>query len=258
MVKSIKKENSGFSVEGDGFSFRSKYLLCADGVNGHSAKLLGFRDKWKRDEVALCIESEVTGHKPPKSPASFYFGGVKWGYAWFFDKGTHASIGIGTVLKDASNLRQLFDSFIENCGYVNSKENLKMNAWRIPMTGGISGNFVNGNALLIGDAAGLVDPFLGEGIFYAIKSGKIAAECVINDRICDYNKRIDKEITSNLKYARILAKIVKLSPKRFIKLLSNDKTIAIDWVEIVYGNLTYKQFLINASKKILLNPLKLI
>ena len=254
MVTNIKKENSQFIIIGDDFRAKAKYLLCADGVNGTSAILLGFRDKWNDDEVGLCIESSITDYEPPPSPLNFYFGGVKWGYAWFFDKGDHASIGAGTVLKDASNLRRLFNSFVKHSGYINtsSTENLKLNAWRIPATGGISGNFAKGNALLLGDAAGLVDPFLGEGVSYAIQSGKIAAECIINNNSDDYRKKIEEEITSNLKYARILVKIVKLNPKRFIKLLANDNAIAMDYVKIVLGDSTYRQFLKNTFKKMVI------
>lgn len=257
MVKNIEKENSLFTIIGNDFSFESKYLLCADGVNSTSAKLLGLRSKWKTDEVGLCIESHISDYEPPQAPLNFYFGGVKWGYAWFFDKGSHGSIGTGTLLKDASNLRKLFESFVKNCGYMKSMKQLKINAWRVPATGGISRNFADVNALLLGDAAGLADPFLGEGISYAIQSGKIAAECIINNKTDNYDKIIENEITSNLRYARVLVKLVKLDPKRFIKLLSNDKTIAMDYVEVMQGNSTYQKFLKLTFKKILLNPSKL-
>ncbi|HUV03162.1 MAG TPA: NAD(P)/FAD-dependent oxidoreductase [Desulfobacteria bacterium] len=251
MVTNIKKENSQFIINGADFSAKSKYLLCADGVNGTSASLLGLRDKWNNSEVGLCIESTITDYEPPAAPLNFYFGGVTWGYAWFFDKGDHASIGAGTVRTDASDLRRLFNSFVNHSGYTNSPENLKLNAWRIPATGGISGNIAKGNALLLGDAAGLVDPFLGEGISYAIQSGTIAADCVINDAAGDYRKRIEEAITSDLKYARILQKIVKLDPKRFVTLLANDATIAREYVKIVVGDSTYRQFLKHTFKKLI-------
>jgi geranylgeranyl reductase family protein len=252
VVTDIKKESSQLIINGDDFSARSKYLLCADGVNGTSASLLGLRNKWNNDEVGLCIESSITDYEPPTSPLNFYFGSVKWGYAWFFDKGNHASIGTGAVRKDATALRRLFNSFVEHSGYTDSTENLKLNAWRIPATGGISGRIATGNALLLGDAAGLVDPFLGEGISYAIQSGKIAADCIIKNNVGDYRKKIEEEITGDLKYARILVKIVKLDPKRFVTLLANDSTIAQDYVKIVLGDLTYRQFLKNTFKKMVI------
>ena len=253
MVTDITKEHSRFVISGNDFSAKSKYLLCADGVNGTSASLLGFRDKWTADNVGLCIESTITDYEPPPAPLNFYFGGVTWGYAWFFNKGNHASIGAGAVRTDVTDLRRLFSSFLKHSGYTNATEILKfkLNAWRIPATGGISGNIATGNALLLGDAAGLVDPFLGEGISYAIQSGTIAADCVINDSAGDYRKRIENEITSDLKYARILLKIVKLDPKRFVTLLANDATIAREYVKIVAGGSTYRHFLKNTFKKLI-------
>ncbi len=98
-------------------------------------------------------------------------------------------------------------SFINNFEYLTTK-NFKINAWRIPITGGISGNFMYKNGFLLGDVAGFVDPFLGEGISYAIQSGKIAAECIIKKETENYNKIVEKEIIDNLKYARILMKII--------------------------------------------------
>jgi flavin-dependent dehydrogenase len=208
------------------------------------------RKKWATDNVGLCIEATVTDYEPPPAPLNFYFGGVKWGYAWFFDKGTHASIGTGTVVKDAADLRRLFNAFVEHSRYTDSADSLKLNAWRIPATGGVSEKVAKGNALLLGDAAGLVDPFLGEGISYAIQSGTIAADSIITNTVGEYRKRIEEEINSDLKYARILLKIVKLDPKRFVTLLANNATIAREYVKIVLGDSTYRQFVKNTFKKI--------
>ena len=72
MVTNIKKENSQFIIIGADFSAKAKYLLCADGVNGTSAILLGFRDKWNNSEVGLCIESSITDYEPPPSPLNFW------------------------------------------------------------------------------------------------------------------------------------------------------------------------------------------
>ncbi len=49
-------------------------------------------------------------------------------------------------------------------------------------------------SLLVGDAAGLVDPFSGEGIRFAIKSGKMAAEAILSERLDQYPQHVYREI----------------------------------------------------------------
>jgi len=66
------------------------------------------------------------------------------------------------------------------------------------------------NILLIGDAAGLADPFVGEGIHNAFISGRIAATKIIDffkkenyDLASEYNKNVDNELYDFLKWARV-------------------------------------------------------
>ena len=60
-------------------------------------------------------------------------------------------------------------------------------------------------ALLVGDAAGLVDPLSGEGIRYAVKSGRLAAQAILSGRIEDYPDRVYREIGSSHRFGVWLA-----------------------------------------------------
>ena len=72
---------------------------------------------------------------------------------------------------------------------------------------------VSGRALLVGDAAHLVDPLFGEGIYYAVRSGQLAAESIlnqVNDRrrsLADYEEAVRREIYEEFRVAVRMASI---------------------------------------------------
>lgn len=59
-------------------------------------------------------------------------------------------------------------------------------------------------SVLVGDAAGLMDPLSGEGIRYAVKSARLAAEAIIQEELDQYTEWIQREIGANLSRARWL------------------------------------------------------
>ena len=98
--------------------------------------------------------------------------------------------------------------------FINNHELLqgkKIRYWKgglIPR-GGTPHQLVKGSALLAGDAAAMTDPFFGEGIYYAARSGMLAAEAIekaVNegtDSLQHYEQVINREITSDLWWARV-------------------------------------------------------
>jgi flavin-dependent dehydrogenase len=61
--------------------------------------------------------------------------------------------------------------------------------------------------LLVGDAAGLVDPFTGEGIRFAIKSGRLAAEAILSGHPECYAALVDRQIGLNHRLGIILTNV---------------------------------------------------
>lgn len=108
------------------------------------------------------------------------------GYGWFFPVGEHrVNVGVGIMPRftDQRGARRLFEKFVRESprvarrlgGAVMEKGSLR--AWPLP-----SGSFTaprgRENVLLVGDAGSLVDPVTGEGISYALQSGRYAAEAI--------------------------------------------------------------------------------
>lgn len=53
----------------------------------------------------------------------------------------------------------------------------------------------------VGDAVALVDPITGEGIYYALRSAELLAECLLAGRLGEYPRRLNEECVSDLQLA---------------------------------------------------------
>ena len=94
-------------------------------------------------------------------------------YAWIFPHGEQTSIGVGTANKGFS-MRAAVTKLRERTGMAES-ETIRREGAPIPLR--TLKRWDNGkDVLLAGDAAGCVAPASGEGIYYAMASGRLAAE----------------------------------------------------------------------------------
>jgi flavin-dependent dehydrogenase len=104
-------------------------------------------------------------------------GTVPGGYGWVFPKGDHANLGVGGALEEGPRLRDHLDRLARAHG-VDPSALEDVRGHRIPMRRlGIPAS--RGRVLLVGDAAGLVDPLTGDGIYEAFVSGRLAAEAIL-------------------------------------------------------------------------------
>lgn len=149
----------------------------------------------------------VAGYPPPRSfgrkwcaGVRAYFDGVQGlqpgypeiiflpfsaaGYAWIFPLGPErANVGVGILLGDLSAgappLRSLFQQFVQrHMGpggrFARARQDGPLRGGLLPM-GPRFGRTVADGLMMVGDAAGFVDPLTGEGIYYALRSGELAA-----------------------------------------------------------------------------------
>lgn len=108
------------------------------------------------------------------------FGGIK-GYCWLYPKKGYANIGVGAYIPQRG-LRAIYGEyidFLERKGIVSVGQR-SFRSCIIPFAP-IS-HFYSTGRLVVGDAAGFVSPSTGEGIFFAMKSGKLAAQTIIEGR----------------------------------------------------------------------------
>ncbi len=154
--------------------------------------------------------------------AVFGFGFIPRGYGWIFPKKDHFSVGIGTTRESMPGLVSLYRRFRARFDFLNEADEGERRGWFIPFCKD-SGPINTHRTCLVGDSARLVDPFSGEGIYYAVLSAAIAAETVFQElrekgRLSQrYTKEVRKRITKDYGYARWCFNIFYASPSFFYK-----------------------------------------
>ena len=154
------------------------YLIGADGVNSAVAKAL-FGESFNKKDIGFALEVELPkghGNWSYKYP-SLHFDVVNWGYGWIFPKADTDTFGIAGIHSKNPDMKARFQQFHEDI-YGEPFEG-KIKGHYIPF-GGYKRTPGDGeDVLLVGDAAGLVDPITGEGIAFALESGQEAGKAVI-------------------------------------------------------------------------------
>jgi len=182
-VRSVVVSDSYVEAQTSKGMFRSKMLIGADGVVGTTAVAGHFYDRWRPHQVAYAIESEVpvgeSGVRDFMGDHSYfdlYFGVSPAGYGWVFPKEDHLTVGIGCRLSRLRNARVLFQSFVKRIPFLAGKVVPRPQAHLIPLGGAAIVPSVRPRMLLAGDSAGFAEALLGEGIYFAIWGGQLAAE----------------------------------------------------------------------------------
>jgi geranylgeranyl reductase family protein len=250
-------ENAGELTTSNDRHIRAKFIIGADGVNsivrakffyktrqtGHESK------KWNRS-LAYCLEvfPARQGKLQDLDYPILSFGYLRWGYAWIFPNKNRLVVGMGGLHRKNKDLKTAFTKFLDD---YNMEHVDPANAKGHPLP---YGNFlkkpVQGNLLLVGDAAGLVDPMLGEGIYQAHKSGELAAQAIIETienktgLESNYPGLLHRHLLVEFIYARRWRRFVYHPLHHALKF--RGAKLAEPWfdnvVELIHGDRTYRWF----------------
>ena len=158
--------------------------MGCDGANSIIARKLGLYEM-DMENTAVAIRCYYEGVEGLSNQIELhYVSEVKPGYFWLFPAGNgKANIGIGLSKNDAKKedrtLRQIMDEIVQSdyfrSRFGNARPLEKPVGWNLPLGRIQRKNHGNG-FMLLGDAAGLVDPFTGEGIGNAMVAAKHAMQ----------------------------------------------------------------------------------
>ena len=165
----------------------TKLLIGADGARSKLRRLLNIPyNSDKHTGIAIRCYCELEGYTEMSLRLDF-LKEINPGYGWVFPVNkTYANIGVGIdvskLKKRQLSLDDMFESYLK---YLRNKINIKVHTetklnYILPYGSQMPALVNANNKVLIGDAASMINPFTGEGIFYGMYAGKSLAENIYN------------------------------------------------------------------------------
>ncbi|MFQ5950119.1 MAG: hypothetical protein ACE5J1_05480, partial [Nitrospiria bacterium] len=184
-----REVSDGVEVQTHSGKETGSFMIAADGAISRVARRI--YPHWRRN-FAFSIEqvvpfdgSDSGVERPAQKPFDGVGGGevlidlaVARGYGWIFPKRSEAAIGIAGLKGKGERPNAAYSGFL-NRHDILSSAGAPPSGCVIPLYHRTSPPLARGRVLLVGDAAALVDPLFGEGIYYAFRSGQMAAKAVI-------------------------------------------------------------------------------
>jgi geranylgeranyl reductase family protein len=233
-------------LETNGGDLTATLVVAADGATGMVSRAAGWR---ARNASIPALEYEVPVDAATLQrfalTARFDFGVIPHGYAWVFPKQSHLSVGVLSTRRGHVGLKAYLDQYLAQRGVVAAGE-VARHGYVIPARP-VTRTFVRNRTLLVGDAAGLVEPVAAEGISFAVLSGRLAADAIVEggldeSRVRDlYHASLRANILSELRAARLLAWVlydVRWLNRRLFRL--NGRLLAEGVTDVYMGERTYR------------------
>lgn len=233
-VKSVERRRERVTVRTGKRAYDGRALVAADGANGNTAKMAGISTQFIH---GIALEGNITPNKafPTKweSTMGVDFSGLPGGYGWIFPKGDHLNIGLGGWKHIGPKLRHKLHHLVEFYGF-DPADLWGVRGHHLPIRSKGS-QLVDGNVLLVGDAAGALDPLTAEGIYGAIWTGQAAAAHLSQyldgktSNLDGYRKQVERQLLPELTIGRQFHDIFYLWPNLFVGL---EERTSILWREV--------------------------
>ena len=245
-------------ASGEQREVRARYVVVADGANSRFGRALGAqRNRSYPQGMAIRGYFESPLHDDPWIESALDVrdrkGNSLPGYGWIFPVGDgtiNVGIGLLSTFRDwkSVNTSHLMNEFAHTApaywGISPDTATCEPTGGRLPMGGSVTPN-VGPNWVMVGDAAGTVNPFNGEGIDYAYETGRMAAGLIAEALATGdgmvlqrYPDLLDAEYGLYFKVARVFAKVIG-NPELLARLTQvgmHSRTL-MEWVLRIMANL---------------------
>jgi geranylgeranyl reductase family protein len=246
-LRRIRREGDMFLCETDGGVLQAPVVIGADGAESRVAAHVPGAGAAR---FGVALEGELRTTTVPQE-TRFDFAVLPEGYGWVFPKKDGASVGVFSRRSRFPSLRRSYNDYVAERKLAGVPED-RLTGHRIPVAPRrVRGH---GGLLLAGDAAGLADPLTGEGISFAIRSGRAAGEAVLRAgpeplRAAPLYETEIAGLIAEIRLAGILANLLYLAPGGAFGLLGRRAAFAEAIVDVFSGKRTYRELVGRALRR---------
>ncbi len=234
-----------------GKSFQGEIIVGAEGSISTIRRRL-FPKYEFRYNLALALQTNVAMEKVQREFQGhiprLFLGSLLMGYGWLYPHQNDCVLGVAGLLRKNRKIGEVYRDFLGRTTTLDLEDILPVRSHWLPF-----GNFLespgNGKVLLVGDAGGFVDPFTGEGIYYAHKTAQLAFRAISEhfttkgkiDLARSYTNYL-KPVMTELRIARRVRNLAYSPLRQFGYSFFKSPRIYKELAKTVHGMRSYTQF----------------
>lgn len=213
-LQQIRPDQVGLEIVSNRQTYRARCLIGADGVNGFTNRHVNGNRMRKAVAMGGEIKTAGTRLEEMQNLGHLDFGVIPHGYGWVFPKQGECSAGVVAFSSRYKHLADRWAAYLREDQRLSGLTPYRSYGYPMPLFDPSLLRLAAGPILLVGDAAGLVDPLFGEGIYFAIKSAHLASAVVreaLQQSTPDYTiyeARVAQEIYSEILPSLYLARFI--------------------------------------------------
>jgi geranylgeranyl reductase family protein len=215
LVRAIDQDADSASVVlTDGSVVTANVVIGADGSAGVSSRHVGVTF----DQQDLGLEVELAATEADRSAwrgrVQLDWGPVPGSYGWVFPKDDELTVGVIMAKGKGAETKDYLARFLDRLGLADRP--VRRDSGHLTRCRAVDAPLRKGRVLVVGDAAGLLEPWTREGISYALRSGSWAGEIAATAKepsdLADYDRKVAESLLPEMAAGRRLLRVFVKHP----------------------------------------------